>query len=118
MKTTTCIVAFCMALLLMGAAPLPSAHTAQIRALSASSASSDDRQDGESASRFSPMTVLFFALILLAVFRSYRVSRKYRDRYLKPNIRKTKDHTRKIPEDDDLAGDGLHEIDDSSDDSV
>lgn len=46
------------------------------------------------------LTVLFFAAMLLIMGRSYRNSRKYRQKYLKGHVRKLRTFTRSYPQDD------------------
>lgn len=59
---------------------------------------------------FSAGTVVFLAAVLLVTGRSFRVSRKYRSKYLKGNVRKPKTYTRSYDEEERYKDDSLYKI--------
>lgn len=68
----------------------------------------------ESSGPFTTGTVIFLAVVLLAMGRSLRTSRKYKSKYLKGNVRKLRDHTR-ANDKEDAYQEQKYRIDDDRD---
>lgn len=56
-------------------------------------------------------TVIFLAMLALILARSFRVSRKYRNKYLKSYVRQRKDYTRAYNEEDEYNNEKIYRID-------